>query len=112
MVVGTRSMRRVEFLHRLVNIFHTGFTNLLFSTRLRDQNSGLRVLRVNKFVGLLDVKGFDIEAQITTRALKNKFKIKEVPIDYRKRRGKSKIRAFDTFVILKTILKEHFISKR
>jgi len=109
MVVGVRDMKDIEFSHRLVNLFHTGLTNLLFGARLKDQNSGLRVLRVNKFLGLLDVIGFDIEAQMTTEALRNKLKIKEISVEYRKRKGKSKIRAFDTFVILRTILKERFL---
>ena len=112
MVVGTRSMKDICFSHRLVNLFHTGATNLLFGARLKDQNSGLRVLNVNKFADLLDVRGFDIEAQITAKALKNHFKIKEIPVEYHKRKGKSKIRAFDTFVILGTTLRERFISKK
>lgn len=108
MVIGIRDIKSIQFLHRLVNILHTRFINLLFMAKLKDINSGLRVLKVDKFFGLIDAKGFNIEAQITTRALKNKFKIKEIPIQYQKRRGKSKIKAFDTFVILKTILKERF----
>ena len=111
MVVGTRSMKDIEFLHRLVNIFHTGLANLLFWGRLKDQNSGLRAMRVNKFNGLLSVRGFDIEAEITAKALKNRFKIKEIPVSYHKRKGNSKIRAFDTFVILRTTLRERFKRK-
>lgn len=112
MVVGIRDMSSIQFSHKLVNIFHTSIINLLFIANLKDINSGLRVLRVNKFFGLIDAKGFDIEAQITTLALKNRLKIKEVPIEYRKRRGKSKIKAFDTFVIFRTIMKERFGSKK
>ena len=108
MVVGTRNMRSIQFSHRLVNLLHTGLINLLFMAKLKDINSGLRVLKVDKFLGLIDANSFDIEAQLTTKALKNRFKIKEVPIEYRKRRGNSKIRALDTFIILKTILKERF----
>ena len=110
MVVGARSMGDIQFSHKLVNLLHTGLTNLLFIAKLKDQNSGLRVLRTDRFFGLLDVRGFDIEAQITTKALKKGLKIKEISIGYRKRKGKSKIRAWDTFVILRTILKERFIS--
>ncbi|MFC1698993.1 glycosyltransferase [Candidatus Omnitrophota bacterium] len=112
MVVGARRMGGIQFSHRIVNILHTGLINLLFMARLKDINSGLRVLRVDKLVELIDAKGFDIEAQITVKGLKNKLKIKEIPIDYKKRDGKSKIRAWDTFVILRTILKERFLLKR
>lgn len=107
-VIGIRNMQRVVFSHRLVNYLHTGLINLLFNGRLKDINSGMRILRVDKFHGLFDAKDFDIEAQMSIKPLKNKLKIREVPIEYRKRRGESKIRAYHTFVILNTIIKERF----
>jgi len=112
MIMGVRGMSCIQFSHRLVNILHTTLINLLFRAKLKDINTGLRVLKVDRFLGLIDAEGFDIEAQMTTRALKNKFRIKETPINYGKRKGRSKIRAFDTFVILKTIIKERFCFKR
>lgn len=112
LVIGTRNMKNIPFSHRLVNILHTSSINLLFGTRLKDINSGLRILKVDRFHGLVDAKNFDIEAQITTRSLKERFKIKEIPIEYRRRKGKSKINALHTFVILNTILKERFIGRK
>jgi len=112
LVVGVRDMQSIPFSHRLVNILHTSSINLLFGSKLKDINSGLRAVRVNKFLGQVDAGSFDIEAQITTRALKNNSKIKEIPIEYKRRKGKSKIKAFDTFIILKTIFKERFIYKK
>ena len=112
MVVGSRDMRAIQFSHRLVNLFHTFCVNLLFGSRLSDINSGLRALRVNKFNGLLDAAGFDIEAEITVRALKGKFKIRELPVRYHKRVGKSKIRYWDTFRIFKKIAAERFCSRK
>jgi dolichol-phosphate mannosyltransferase len=106
MVVGVRDMHDIQFSHRIVNIFHTLVTNLLFGLDLSDINSGLRALKVEKFHGLLDAQGFDIEAQITAIALKNKFKIKEVPVQYKKRVGRSKIRWWDTFRIFKRLIYE------
>ena len=107
MVVGARDLkRRVVFSHRIVNYLHTWTINLLFRARLKDINSGMRIIKIDKFKGLLEGCGFDIEAQMTTRALKKKYSIKEVPISYERRRGKSKIRAWGAFVILKRILKE------
>jgi len=106
MVVGRRKMGHVKLLHRLPNMFHTGTINILFDGKLKDINSGLRAFKVDKFK--LDAGGFDIEAQISTRALKKKLKIKEVPIEYKERRGDSKIRIKDGFIILWRILKERF----
>jgi dolichol-phosphate mannosyltransferase len=105
-VVGIRDMQDIQISHRIVNIFHTFVTNLLFGLNLKDINSGLRALKVDKFYGLLDAQGFDIEAQITAVALKNKFKIKEIPVQYRKRIGRSKIKCWDTFRIFKRLIYE------
>lgn len=109
MVVGRRNFRSISLSRRLVNYLHTWSVNLLYGARLGDINSGLRALRVAPFRGLLDAPGFDIEAQITVRALKRGLRLREVPISYRKRRGSSKIRPQDTFVILFRILKERFL---
>jgi len=108
MVVGKRDMKDIVFSHRFVNMVHTGMINLLFGARLCDINSGVRTLKVNKFAGILTSKGFDIEAEISAKAAKGKFRIKEVPVSYKKRIGDSKIRAFDTLVIIKRILQEKF----
>jgi len=108
MTVGARDMRDVQFFHRLVNIFHTLTVNALFAVLLTDINSGLRALKVDKFRGLLDAEGFDIEAQITAVALRNGFKIRELAVPYRKRVGRSKIRYYDTLRIFNRIVRERF----
>lgn len=110
-VVGARSMQRIEFSHRLVNYLHTGLVNLLYSASLQDINAGMRAFKVVKFNGQIDAKGFDVEAQMTAVALKNGIRIMEVPIEYRKRKGRSKIRPHDTFVILWRIFIERFRKK-
>ena len=108
MVVGARDFGAIHWSHRLVNYLHTGMINWLFGARLRDINSGLRVLRVRAFQRLLDADGFDIEAQITTRALRSRFRVLEVPVAYLRRAGRSKIRARDTWTICRTILRERW----
>jgi|TARA_B100001971_G_C18254668_1_gene581026 glycosyltransferase involved in cell wall biosynthesis len=107
MVVGARGMGHVRPLHRLPNIVHTESINLLYGANLKDINSGLRAFKVNKLKGL-DAGGFDIEAQITTKALKRRLRIKELPIEYKKRTGESKIRIKDGFDILSRIFIERF----
>lgn len=107
LVIGKRLMKDIRFLHRLPNIIHSLAINLLYGSKLKDINSGLRAFKVNK-INDVDAKGFDIEAQITIKALKKKLKIKEVPIKYRRRVGKSKIRIKDGFIILWRIIIEKF----
>ena len=106
MVIGSRNLNDVEFSHRIGNIIHTQAINILFNSRLKDINSGMRAIKVKRMSGLLNANGFDIEAQITIKAIKNKFKIKEIPIKYKERLGQSKIRIKDGFLILSRIIKE------
>ena len=107
MVVGKRTMGNIPFLHRLPNIAHTMAVNVLYFANLKDINSGMRAFKLDKIKNL-DAAGFDIEAEITTKALKNGLKINEIPIKYQKRAGVSKIRIKDGFVILWRIIKERF----
>jgi glycosyltransferase involved in cell wall biosynthesis len=109
MVVGARSLEEIKPFHRLPNKIHTLATNILFGGRLKDINSGLRAFKVSKFDKFRS-RGFDIEAEISAKALKNKLKIKEIPIEYRKRVGHSKIKIKDGLLILLRIIKERFYS--
>lgn len=106
MVVGCRDFRKIAWSHRLVNYLHTGMINWLFGANLRDINSGLRALRVPAFHGQIDAQSFDVEAQMTVRALRARVRIKELPVDYRERGGRSKIRAWHTWTICRTIMAE------
>lgn len=107
MVVGTRDLRKLAFLHEVANRLHTWAINYLFGVRLRDINSGMRVLRVKQFADRIEGCGFDIEAQLTTRAIRAGLRVKEVPIEYvAERKGRSKIKAWDAFRILRRILTE------
>ncbi len=108
MVIGARKFTNVPFVNRIGNIMHILAINILFLTNLKDINSGLRAMDVKKFHNLIDAKSFDIEAQITCRALKKGMKIKELPIDYHKRVGESKLRLSDGISILWRIIVERF----
>ncbi|MEM3127273.1 MAG: glycosyltransferase family 2 protein [Candidatus Woesearchaeota archaeon] len=107
MVMGVRNFKDIGFLHRLGNFVHTGLINLLYNARLKDINTGLRAFKIKKLQDL-GAEGFDIEAEITCKALKRGFKIKEIPIHYHVRKGESKIRLKDGWIILKRIIKEFF----
>jgi len=111
MAASYRGWRNIKFMHRLPNVFFTHLANILFGFHIRDINSGMKAIRVKKFHGLLDAPGFDLEAQMTLRAIKKGYKIKNVPINFIERtRGKSKIKISDGFLILKRIIKERFIA--
>lgn len=114
MVIGVRNMKNIRSLHRLPNKLHTLAINLLFfrfigsGKWLHDINSGMRAFRLDK-IRPFRSKGFDIEAEITVRAIKDGLEIKEIPVEYEKRVGESKIRIKDGFLILMRIIKERFL---
>ena len=110
MVIGNR-FNSNSTSNSLGNIFHFGNRLLaliqtwLNGINLNDPLSGLRVLRWDI---LKDWKpksdGFDIEVELNYYVEKQKLKIVEIPIFYRKRLGKKKLSVKHGFTILKRIL--------
>lgn len=82
----------------LGNMLITFFNNLLFGSRLTDIYTCYKLIPKKIVRGLkLSSRGFEVEAEITAKLLKNGIKILEVPISYRPRsysQGK-KIKAID-----------------
>jgi glycosyltransferase involved in cell wall biosynthesis len=108
LVVGCRNFKDIQFLRRIANYAMTGFTNLVFKSRVKDMATGMRILRVDKFCGKITARSFDVEPQIHGIALREKYKIAEVSIPYFERKGKSKINIGHLFLILYRILIERF----
>jgi len=93
LVVGSRLQGKMEkgsisktniFGNNLFNFL----INLLYKGKITDSQSGYRAM-TSKAVNLINIKseGFEIETEITIKALKKGMRIIEVPISYRKRRG-------------------------
>ena len=112
MVVGDRisgnfKEKNERLFHSFGNKFITKLVNLFFSASLNDVMSGYRAFSKN-FVKNLNIltKGFEIETEITIFALKNNFKIIEIPINIKQRPkgSKSKLNTYiDGFKVIKTI---------
>ncbi len=95
MVVGARTGKKVNapLIRKPAKWFLTKLANYLTGTRIPDLNSGLRLFRNEsalKFFSILP-NGFSLTSTITIAFLSNDFSVKYVPIDYLKRKGKSKI---------------------
>lgn len=101
MVVGNRlpsatdqSLRR---LHQFGNRLITGSINLMFHASFRDILSGYRALS-RRFVETIPLltTGFEIETELTLRALTDELPVLEVPVSYRARPvdSPSKLRSF------------------
>lgn len=112
-VYGSRNLgKRTSYsspLYYAGGLFVEFLTNLLLGTKITDSITGYKAFtkRVYEKISPLRSRGFEIEAEITAKSVKNGFNIFEVPISYQARTRKEgkKIRWHHAFVILKTIWK-------
>jgi len=90
-VMGYRDWRKVPFRHRLGNWVWRTFFNLLFGTNFKDTNCGFMGLNLKAAKAIIDVLhgGYIIENTIFAQVLKNKLRIKQVPVSvfYKKKSG-------------------------
>jgi dolichol-phosphate mannosyltransferase len=114
MVCGNRFNSTLH-LGKLHNIFYFGnrtiayIHNLLNGVEMRDPLTGLRVIRGQIIKGWKPKsKSFDIEVEINHLVEKKGFGIAEIPINYRRRLGKKKLKIRHGFIILKRIITETF----
>lgn len=68
---------------------------LFFFTKIKDSHTGMRAMRKTSIEKLnLRTTGMEFASEMIIKAIKNNFKIKEVPINYYKRLGDSKLKPF------------------
>jgi len=97
---GTMEKNAMPFLHRYIgNPLLSGIIRLLFNTTIQDSQSGMRAIKKDSLQKLnLQTTGMEFASEMIIKALENNFKIKEIPIDYKKRIGYSKLnRITDTW---------------
>jgi glycosyltransferase involved in cell wall biosynthesis len=90
-VMGCRDWKKVPFRHRLGNwVWRTTF-NLLFGTKFKDTNCGFMGLNEKAARKIVDFLhgGYILENTILVQILKNKLRIKHVPVTiiYKKKSG-------------------------
>lgn len=113
MVIGSRINERMEKgamrkLHIIGNVFFKWLMYLLFKKNVPDILSGYRA--INKYLIKnisLSSTGFEIETELTIKALNEDYRIKYVPITYKRRpsTSKSKLNSFgDGYIIFSTII--------
>ncbi len=109
MVVAARnsSMTNVPWVRRPAKFILNKFANFLAQRKIPDLNSGLRVIRrtsLEKFIFLLP-NGFSFTTTITLCMICSDLTVKYIPIDYRRRIGKSSMKATDFFNFLLLVLR-------
>ncbi|MBI5229339.1 glycosyltransferase family 2 protein [Candidatus Micrarchaeota archaeon] len=119
LVIASRFMKGSKsedagFVRGFGNNMFTFFVNLLFGAHVRDAVNGFRAIRRDKLERLnLSFKKFEIELEMTIRAAKLGYKIKEIPTFEAERiGGESKAKTLSTgWLYVKTILKELLLGK-
>lgn len=110
MVVGARTAPDVEYsrVRRIPKLFLRLWASWIARQDIPDINSGMRVFRTaiaQKYFGILP-EGFSFTLTITLAMLTNFRDVKFIPITYRSRIGKSKIKPIrDTLTFMSIILR-------
>jgi len=79
----TGERRNMFFWHWVGNQFLTFTTNILYDTTLSDMETCYKMFRSDIIKGIeLKSKSFEIEVEMTTKILKRRHRIYEVPISY------------------------------
>ena len=94
-------------LNKVGNRFFNNLINFFYHGTITDSQSGFRAISRKAVEKMrLSSKGFEIETEMTVKALKQGLRVKEVPISYVRRRGSpTKLHAFKAGLkIFKTII--------
>lgn len=118
LVIGSRFKGKIEYgampvLHRFFGVpFLTFLVYLLFGTKISDAHCGMRAMKKESFDKLkLKSAGMEFASEMIIKATLAKMKIAEIPINYYRRVGTSKLNpATDSLRHLKLIA--HLFAKK
>ncbi|AGK62045.1 glycosyltransferase, TIGR04182 family [Archaeoglobus sulfaticallidus PM70-1] len=108
-VVGNRLKNYEKGAFTRLNLFGNKIINFIFrlfyGVELYDILSGYRALRKELYKSVeLQKRGFEVETELTVETISKGFRMVEVPIEYRKRGGKTKLNPLkDGWRIVSTI---------
>jgi len=101
LVIGSRLKGKIQpgampLSHRYIGTPVLNFlTKIFFKKRFSDINSGFKAIKKDALQKLnLKTKGMEFASEMLMKAIKNKLKIKEIPITYSRRIGKSKLKTW------------------
>ena len=107
MVPGARIFTKdnIKSFNKLGNTIFSILITYFCYTKIKDAQTGFRVMRKDIFQRLdVPARGLEYETKMTMRAAKLGYNIVEIPIEYRKRVGTSKLHPFrDGYNMLKSI---------
>lgn len=113
MVIGNRFNDKLSYGRAMSNVFYIGnrflalAQHLVNGIKLDDPLSGLRIVRSDILEGWKPrSEGFDVEAEMNYQVERRGYQITEIPIVYRPRLGKKKLKLKHGLIILRRILVE------
>jgi glycosyltransferase involved in cell wall biosynthesis len=105
-VYGVRSLETQRIIMRLGNHFVTWVTNIIHGQKLKDMETCYKVMKREIAQKLeLECRGFDIEAEITSKILQQGHTIYQLPISYTARYDNKKLSPLDGIPTIKALLK-------
>jgi glycosyltransferase involved in cell wall biosynthesis len=110
LVVGERTgkVRSIPLFRRPAKWFLNRFASYLVKRKIKDVNSGMRVFGKEAAIKYWNLypDGFSLTTTMTLAFIMGNHGIKNIPIDYMKRKGRSKIRPFqDTYNFILLIMR-------
>lgn len=104
---GTMEPGAMSPVNALGNRILTLSAGLLFSRPVSDVCTGMWGFRRSAYKALeIGAGGFEVESALFAQAAKKNLSIAEIPIHYRRREGRSKVRIWDGFRIMGNLLRE------
>jgi len=108
MVIGQRQFKKLPTITKPAKLFIHMLANFLAGEKILDINSGLRIFKKKIAIKYFPIicDGFSFTTTITLAMITNNYLIKYYPIDYYKRKGKSKIHPVkDTLNFIQLIIR-------
>lgn len=114
-VSGSRSSKNIDTMpifNRFGNWFFATITSILYGVRVTDVTTGMRAYKRDVIHNIDWTENVGLSAELLFRPALRKYKIIEVPIDYRERLGDTKLNPITGGIgIFKSILKYAIIRK-
>jgi glycosyltransferase involved in cell wall biosynthesis len=105
-VYGVRTLETQRIIMRLGNEFVTWVTNIIHGQKLHDMETCYKMMKREIAQKLeLECRGFDVEAEMTSKILQQGYKIQQIPISYEARYENQKLSPLDGIPTSRSLLK-------
>jgi glycosyltransferase involved in cell wall biosynthesis len=105
-VYGVRRLDTQRTIMRMGNHFVTWLTNIIYGQKLQDMETCYKVMKREIAQELeLECRGFDVEAEITSKIIRRGHHIHQIPISYSARYENKKLSPLDGIPTIKALLK-------